>query len=279
MTPMRALVFHGPWDMSVEEIAEPVPGTGETLLEIVATGICGSDLHGYTGDTGRRHPGQVMGHETVARVLTDRTSAYAPGSLVTVNPVLGCGRCAACVTGAPQRCPDRRVIGVEADIVGAFAQRMVAPTSNLVALPDGITPDLGALVEPLAVGHHAVRRGGLTPDDTVYVIGGGPIGQAVALAARRLGASSVLVAELETGRRGLIERLGFATVDPSGPVTMAPPTLVVDAVGTSQTLASALEARRARRPDRARRDGRAPRRAGRVRRQHRGAVADRVVLL
>src|ERR1700755_3634091 len=113
---MRALVFHGPREMPVKNRPEPEPGPDDTLLAIIATGICGSDLHGYTGENGRRHPGQVMGHETVAYVLEDRTGAYRPGTLVTVNPVLGCRQCAACIAGAAQRCATRRVIGVNADI-------------------------------------------------------------------------------------------------------------------------------------------------------------------
>lgn len=245
---MRALVFHGPWDLAVEDRPEPRPGPGDTLLEIIATGICGSDLHGYTGETGRRHPGQVMGHETVGRVLDDRTGTHPPGALVTVNPVLGCGHCAACAAGSPQRCPDRRVIGVQPEISAAFAERMTAPTRNIVPLPAGTPPEIGSLVEPLAVGQHAVRRGGLTPDDLLYVLGGGPIGQAVAIAARRLGAPSLVVAELDPARRALLDRLGFTTVDPGSQPTGAvadllggPPTLVVDAVGSTGTLRAALD--------------------------------------
>lgn len=237
---MRALVFRGPWDMAVEDRPEPAPGPTDTLLEILATGICGSDLHGYTGDTGRRHPGQVMGHETVARVVEDRTGTHAPGRVVTVNPVLGCGRCAACAAGQAQRCLQRRVIGVQPELSAAFAERMVAPTRNVVPLPDGTPPDLGALVEPLAVGFHAVQRCGLLEGDELLVIGGGPIGQAVALAARRLGAADVVVAELDEHRRDLLARLGFAAVHPDG-LGSRRPTLVVDAVGSSRTLATALE--------------------------------------
>jgi threonine dehydrogenase-like Zn-dependent dehydrogenase len=245
---MRALVFHGPRDMTVEDRPEPRPGPGDALLEIVATGICGSDLHGYTGETGRRHAGQVMGHETVARVLDDRTGAHPAGELVTVNPVLGCGHCAACAVGAPQRCPDRRVIGVQADISAAFAERMTAPAHNVVALPAGTPPEIGALVEPLAVGYHAVQRGGLAAGDVLYVIGGGPIGQAVAIAARRRGTSEVVVAELDAARRGLLARLGFTTVDPAAQpadaivrILGAAPTVVVDAVGATATLRDALD--------------------------------------
>jgi threonine dehydrogenase-like Zn-dependent dehydrogenase len=245
---MRALVFHGPWDLAVENRPEPEPGPSDALLEIVATGICGSDLHGYTGETGRRHPGQVMGHETVARVLEDQTGRHAAGSLVTVNPVIGCGHCPACVAGAAQRCPDRKVIGVRPDISAAFAERMVAPTRNVVALPVGTPADVGSLVEPLAVGHHAMERADLTGDDRVLVVGGGPIGQAAALAARRLGGATVLVAELDTVRRDLLTRLGFDTVDPATQsadditaVLGGRATVVIDAVGTSRTLQTAFD--------------------------------------
>ena len=245
---MRALVFHGPWDMSVEDRPEPEPGPADTLLEIIATGICGSDLHGYTGQTGRRHPGQVMGHETVARVQHDRTGAHRPGSLVTVNPVLGCGHCPACAAGTPQRCPNRRVIGVQPDLSAAFAERMVVPTDNVVALPDGTPPDVGSLIEPLAVGYHAVRRGNVTRDDLLYVLGGGPIGQAVAIAARRLDVSTVVVAELDPARRDLLVRLGFTACDPTDrsaeeiqSILGGPATVVVDAVGATHTLSGALD--------------------------------------
>lgn len=245
---MRALVFHGPRDLRVEDRPEPEPGPDETLLAIIATGICGSDLHGYTGETGRRYPGQVMGHETVARVLEDRTGAHGPGKLVTVNPVLGCGRCPACIEGTAQRCPTRRVIGVQADISAAFAERMIAPTRNLVPLSDGTPPDIGSLVEPLAVGYHACQRGGLTSKDNLYILGGGPIGQAAAIASRRIGVAAPVVAELDPTRRDLLKRLGFATVNPNiqtsddiRALLGASPTIVIDAVGATETLHSALD--------------------------------------
>jgi threonine dehydrogenase-like Zn-dependent dehydrogenase len=246
---MRALVFRGPWEMAVEDRPEPAPGPGDCLVEIIATGICGSDLHGYTGETGRRQPGQVMGHETVARVLDDRTGIHAAGTVVTVNPVIGCGTCPACAAGAQQRCPERQVIGVHPDISAAFAERMAAPSRNVVPLPAGTPAEVGSLVEPLAVGHHAVQRAALSGDDTTLVVGGGPIGQAAALAARRLGAAAVLVAELDAARRDLVARLGFDTVDPAGQSTDGivgvlggPATVVVDAVGTSRSLRTALDA-------------------------------------
>lgn len=245
---MRALVFKGPWEMVVEDRPEPELDAGDCLIEIIATGICGSDLHGYRGHNTRRQPGQVMGHETVGRVLEDRTGAHPTGTIVTVNPVLGCGRCPACADGTPQRCPGRRIIGVQSDISSAFAERMRVPARNLVELPASMPADIGALVEPLAVGYHAAQRAGITENDSVYVVGGGPIGQAAALAARRLGSHRVVVAELDAGKRDLVALLGFIPINPTSEskadvvtVLGGPATVVVDAVGTSLTLQSALD--------------------------------------
>lgn len=248
---MKALVFNGPWSLTVEERPTPPVAEGEVRLRIVATGICGSDLHGFTGENGRRHPGQVMGHETVAAVVDDPSGAYAPGAVVTVNPVIGCGSCPACHDAEPQRCAQRRVIGVTSDFSSAFAEFMVAPLPNLVALPAGVPVEIGGLVEPLSVGYHAARRGAVNEQDAVLVIGGGPIGQAAALAVRRLGSRAAVVSEPDAYRRKLCEGLGFPTVDPTdNPAQLGPrviealgakPGVVIDAVGASATLRTACE--------------------------------------
>jgi 2-desacetyl-2-hydroxyethyl bacteriochlorophyllide A dehydrogenase len=251
---MRALVYRGPNDIGVEERPDPQPGPGEVLLRITATGICGSDLHGYTGENKRRHPGQVMGHETVGRIVAVGADAAGegrePGRVATVNPVIGCGECAQCAAGSEQLCPRRKVIGVDREIESAFAELMLAPARNVVVLPDDMPEEWGALVEPLSVGYHAARSGGVAPDDTVLVIGGGPIGQACALAARRLGAEQVVVSEPGTARRRLVEKLGFATIDPTTgdladqvqDALGRPATAVLDAVGTSRTVGDGLRA-------------------------------------
>lgn len=245
---MKALVFHGPHEMSVENRPDPSASDTEVLIRVVATGICGSDLHGYTGENGRRHAGQVMGHETVGTVEQDPSGRFAPGDVVTVNPVIGCGVCGSCEAGQTQRCSKRRVIGVAPDISSAFAELMAVPVDNVVALGEGVPIEIGSLVEPLAVGYHAARRAAVSEQDRVLVIGGGPIGQAAALAAKRLGADSVLVSEPDATRRALVETLGFAVVDPSTTKDSdlvdglgAPPTVVLDAVGAPATVRAALE--------------------------------------
>lgn len=246
---MRALVYGGPGQIEVLERPDPRPGHGEVLLEVRATGICGSDLHGYTGENGRRFPGQVMGHETVGVVREAAPDAeVSVGDLVTVNPVLSCGQCPGCRAGADHRCGERRVIGVDPTISGAFAELMAVPAGNVHRLGD-VRAEHGALVEPLAVGHHAVRTGACTPKDRVLVVGGGPIGQAVALAVRRHGVETLVVSEPSPARRRLLADIGVPTVDPGGAggleavpdLVGGTPTLVVDAVGTSTTTSAALE--------------------------------------
>ncbi|GFJ86803.1 zinc-dependent alcohol dehydrogenase [Phytohabitans rumicis] len=204
------------------------------LVRVAATGICGSDLHGYTGENGRRHPGQVMGHETVGRI-------EGSGALVTVNPVIGCGICAQCAAGTEQLCAGRRIIGVDPTYRSAFAELMAVPAGNVVVLPVDTPIEYGALVEPLSVGYHAAVRGGVSPDDRVLVIGGGPIGQACALAARRLGAAVVVVSEPTASRRALVSRLGFEAVEPADLADLGDmATVVLDAVGSSASLAAAF---------------------------------------
>lgn len=252
---MRALVFHGPADLRVQELPDPVPGPDDVLVRITATGICGSDLHGYTGENGRRHPGQVMGHETVGRIAGVGSAVpddvdLRIGRMVTVNPVIGCGHCAPCASGSEQLCAQRRVIGVDPTLRSAFAELMVVPAANVVGLPDDLPEEYGALIEPLAVGYHAAVRGRVTSADRVLVVGGGPIGQACALAARRLGADRVAVSDLSPQRRALVNRLNFAAIDAAddaigervAEALGGPADVVLDAVGASASLASAFAA-------------------------------------
>ena len=249
---MRALVLRDFYDIAIEERPDPVPGSGQAVVEVIATGIGGSDFHGYSGENGRRHPGQVMGHETVGRIyeLGPDAEALSVGQLVTVNPVMSCGECWACQSGQEQWCSRRVVLGVAPEIPAAFADRVAVPAANIVPLPEDMPEELGALVEPMAVGYHAVRRGQPRPEDRVLVIGGGPIGQACLLAARRLGVQALALSDVSPSRRDLCARLGAEVVDPSAgdlPEAVAdrlggPATLVVDAVGLSPTVADAMAA-------------------------------------
>jgi 2-desacetyl-2-hydroxyethyl bacteriochlorophyllide A dehydrogenase len=248
---MRALVLNDFHHLQVQQRRRPEPLPDEVLVRILATGICGSDLHGFTGENGRRVPGQVMGHETVGRIaaLGDAVGdGLQPGRLVTINPVIACQTCAGCRNRTEQHCPNKRVLGVDPALISTFAEFCAVPARNVVPLADDLVPEHGALVEPLAVAHHAVRRAGVTAQDTVLVIGGGPIGQSVILAAIRAGARAVVASEPAPRRRELCGRLGATVLDPrSRPVSEqlealdGKVTVAIDAVGLSATMSDALE--------------------------------------
>ncbi|MET4592275.1 alcohol dehydrogenase catalytic domain-containing protein [Arthrobacter sp. 754] len=251
---MRVLELKDFRQLVVADRNEPAAGPGEVLIDVVATGICGSDIHGYTGENGRRVPGQVMGHETVGRIASLGTGTdsfgFTVGQPVTFNPLISCNSCEACDAGQQQHCPERTVIGVNPAIVSAFAEQLAVPAENVVALSAATPIVYGALIEPLAVAFHAVRRARIQPGHKVLVIGGGPIGQSVILAALQEGAAQVLVSEMDPARRALCERLGATALDPAaGQLDEQVRThfgrladTTVDAVGIKPTMASALDA-------------------------------------
>ena len=237
---MRALGFDGPSSLVVEEREEPAARQGETRLRVKAVGICGSDLHGYTGENGRRQFGMIIGHEIGAQV-------ESTGDVVTVHPILFCDSCAQCLAGRTEACASRQVIGVTPTLQGGFADYICVPDRNIVPMP-GASVEHAALVEPLAVDLHAVRVGGIGPGDRVVIVGGGTIGLVRALAAFREGAVEVFVSEPSEHRRAIAERLGAIPLDPTamdvvsevrertgGGVRVA-----LDAVGVTGTLDSAL---------------------------------------
>lgn len=242
---MRQLVFHGPRRLAVEDAPEPELGRGEVRVAVHSVGVCGSDVHGYAGVNARRSPGMVMGHEAVGWVesIADGVEGLEPGEPVAVNPLVGCGECAFCLAGDDNLCERRRIYGCVPGLAGAYAEWIVVPAANVVPFEGDAPLEWGALVEPLSVGAHAARVAKVQPGEEVFVVGGGPIGLAAALAARWRGASRVLVSEPQAARRGIAERLGFETLDPTA---VEPPRsefpLAFECVGHSATLASALNA-------------------------------------
>lgn len=248
---MRALQLESFGRLVVVDLPEPEATAGSVVIETIATGICGSDIHGYTGDNGRRIPGQVMGHETVGRIVAQGEGVDAAtlpiGALVTVNPVFLGADTRVRFAGREQHAPDRSLLGVDPSIVSAFAERFAVPAVNVVVLPEGMPEEFGALVEPLAVGLNAVRRVSVSAGERVLVIGGGPIGQASVLAALHEGASEVIVSEPNAGRRELCEGLGATALDPRAEPLAAqldalggPVPVTIDAVGLTESLADAL---------------------------------------
>lgn len=250
---MLSLVLREFGTMVVEDRPDPVPGPDDVLVEVVATGICGSDLHGYTGTNGRRVPGQVMGHESSGRIAalgSGVDASLAVGDPVTFNPLVIPPADAAEYHDREQHHPDRYVIGVRPDLTAAFAERVVVPASNIVPLPADFPVEYGALIEPLAVAAHGVRRSGASAGDAVLVLGGGPIGQSLVIALHQIGVDRIVVSEIDPARRELVASLGAVCIDPAAATPVdevrriwgQPADVTIDAVGITATVDSALAA-------------------------------------
>jgi len=239
----RRMVLRGELDLGVEGFAVAGPGDGEVTLEVTATGICGSDVHGYAGHNDRRSPGTVMGHEVSGRVSAVGRGVELPvGTQVALWPIRSCGACPTCAADLPHLCPSRRLYGCVPTLPGGFATSMRVAAANLVPLPAGVPAEWGALVEPLAVGHHAVALAGKLAGARVSVVGGGPIGIASALAAKRANAAEVVVVEPVERRREILAALGLDSAPPGeapGEVDLA-----VECVGFEATVRAAIAALR-----------------------------------
>ncbi|MBX9717822.1 MAG: alcohol dehydrogenase catalytic domain-containing protein, partial [Microbacteriaceae bacterium] len=217
MTTMTALVLRDYGSMAVEAVQRAELEPDDVEIAVSHTGICGSDIHGFTGENGRRFPGQVMGHESEGRIsgigAVVNAEQYPLGARVTFNPVVVPVDDADAYAGREQHCPRKHVLGVRADVSAAFADYIVVPARNVVMIPDNAPPGAGALIEPLAVAAHAVRRAGAVAGNTALIAGGGPIGQSLVIALRVSGIDQIVVSEPDAARRELVERLGATAVD------------------------------------------------------------------
>jgi L-iditol 2-dehydrogenase len=246
---MRALVYRGPGEMHIEQRAYPRPRPGGVVVAMRAAGICGSDVHGYTGTTGRRRPGVVMGHEAAGRValVGAGVTSVAPGSRVAIRSLLPCGRCAHCLAGRTSICPDRLGLGMQID--GAYADAVVVPEAMLLPLPDSVADADAALIEPLAVAMHGVAVTPVDLLDNVVIVGAGTIGLLTLLAARLAGAVRVTVIDRLPRRLELATRLGAdAAFEAGSEASVAELThsadAVFEAVGVTETVGTAVAAAR-----------------------------------
>jgi len=214
---MRAAFYEGAGAFRTGDAARPLPAGDETLLRVRRVGICGTDLHIFQGHLDHRVPkGGVIGHETFAEVAeAGPGSGFHPGDRVVVEPLSVCGTCRACRMGADYICYGLKVLGV--DLPGGMREYWAAPTSRLIRVPDALGDDQAAMMEPLAIAVHDVRRAAVKTDDTVLVLGGGPIGALIALVCRARGAR-VAVAEVNPFRLDLLGRYGLQTVRGDGDV-------------------------------------------------------------
>ncbi|WP_099022299.1 2,3-butanediol dehydrogenase [Mycolicibacterium palauense] len=264
---MRAAVYYGPNKIEVDDVAEPDPRPGTVKLKVGLNGICGTDLHEYYAGpifvptephplTHQQLP-LTIGHEFSGTVVAvgGGVTDWQEGDRVAVEPVYKCGHCAPCRAGNYNVCQQIAFHGLMSD--GGMAEFTIVPTDMLHRLPDGVSLELGALVEPMSVAYHAATLGDVAAGDTAMVFGAGPIGIGLWFALRGKGLDDVLVVEPSPTRRAAIEALGARTLDPAAldvPAFIADHTrgdgadAVFDAAGVAPAVSTALACVGSRKP-------------------------------
>lgn len=215
------VVYAGARNLRLEHVRPAPPGPGQVRIDVAYTGICGTDLHIYHGDMdGRVHPPRVIGHEMSGRIAEAGSGAdgWQAGEPVTVMPLDWCGQCPACQAGHTHLCQRLNFLGI--DSAGAMQCSWTVPARTVIRLPAHVPLRHGALVEPVAVAVHDVRRADLQPGEKALVVGGGPIGLLIAAVARCQGADLFMI-EPDPYRRSLAGQLGFTACDPADPGTTA----------------------------------------------------------
>jgi L-iditol 2-dehydrogenase len=210
---VKALVLEAYNRLTYRDVPPPEVGPEEVLVQVKACGICGSDVHGMDGGTGRRIPPLIMGHEAaglIAEVGAD-VRGWRPGERVTFDSTIYCGTCHFCRQGMVNLCDHRRVLGVSCEDYrqnGAFAEYVAVPQHILYRLPEGLAFERAAMVEALSVAFHAVGRVPITLNDTAVVVGAGMIGLLVIQALRLGGCGRVIAVDLDPDRLALACQLG-----------------------------------------------------------------------
>ncbi|TZG29069.1 zinc-dependent alcohol dehydrogenase [Sphingomonas montanisoli] len=247
---MRAAVYmSADVPLVIERVDDPTPKAGQAILQVAGAGICGSDLH--LKQLNRLPSGTIFGHEFAGSIvaLGADMDGWAIGESVTALPVLSCKNCAACDADLPSLCAGVAFIGTRPDKPGAYAEYVAVDRHMLQRLPQGVSFSEGAMVEPLAVAHHAVEMAGVNSGSTVLIMGIGPIGAATALFARMKGARHVVVSEPSPDRRALAIDLGAtAVIDPKNEdvaarfaaITGRAPEIVFECVGNPGLLKQAI---------------------------------------
>lgn len=210
---MQALVLTEYKHLEILSVPDPAPGAGEVLIAVKACGICGSDVHGMDGSTGRRRPPIVMGHEAAGTIAAvgPQVTKWRVGDRVTFDSTIYCGTCEHCRRGEVNLCDHRRVLGVSCEDYsqpGAFAEHVVVPERILYRLPDALSFEEAALIEPFTIAFHAVRRRAPQLNDSALIIGCGMIGLALLQTARLAGFGRIVAVDTASDRLAQAKALG-----------------------------------------------------------------------
>jgi len=210
---VKALLYTEPYTLQYTEVPDPKMGADDVLIRVQACGICGSDVQGYTGKTGRRLPPLIMGHEAAGIVAGTgkNVTDFAEGDRVCFDSTVYCNQCPACRQGLLNRCVKRQVLGVsvpEFKRHGALAEFVAVPHWIVAKLPDDMSFVQAALLEPASIGMHAANRAPITDDSTVLVIGAGTIGLFALQAAKLRGARKTIACDINDFRLDLAKQVG-----------------------------------------------------------------------
>lgn len=210
---MKALILKEYNRLVYEDVPLPEIGDEDVLIQVKACGICGSDVHGMDGSTGRRLPPIIMGHEAAGIIaqIGSNVKNFKTGERVTFDSTISCGKCSFCKKGQINLCDDRRVLGVSCKDYrchGAFAEYVAVPQQTVYRLPDNLSFEQAALTEPLSVAVHAVKRTPISSNDTAVVVGSGMVGLLLIQALKAEGCSNVIAVDIDKNRLDLACRLG-----------------------------------------------------------------------
>jgi len=253
---MRALLLSKYNHLEMTDLPAPIPDVDEILIQVSACGICGSDVHGYDGSTGRRIPPIVMGHEAAGAVVAvgSEVNTFRPGDRVTFDSTVYCGKCEYCLKGEVNLCNQRQVIGVsckEFRRPGAFAELLAVPARIAYRLPDSFSFPQAAMLEAVSVALHGVAVAEMKGGETVLVIGAGMIGLLLLQAARAAGCSRIFISDVDATRLALAEKLGADRTILASGADLTEEILdetggkgvdiVLEAVGREETIVAAID--------------------------------------
>ncbi|MHB1007413.1 MAG: zinc-dependent alcohol dehydrogenase [Chloroflexota bacterium] len=210
---MRAAVLTAPYKIEFTELPQPAPKANEVKIRVERAGICGSELHAFKGTHPFRHPPAILGHEMSGEVVDagDQVTKFKVGDRVTVEPQITCGECEYCQAGYPNLCANKIVLGTMV-WVGAYAEYIVAPEQVVYKIPDSVDWDEAVMIEPLAVGVHAVREANARLGSSALILGGGTIGLCVLVAAREAGVLTTVVTDAVDYNLKVAKEMGATAV-------------------------------------------------------------------
>ena len=242
---MKALIHTDAFEFEYCDVPPPDHQEDQLLIRIGAVGICGSDIHGFTGATGRRIPPVIMGHETAGKVIkAPSNSKFNPGDRVALDSTIYCGNCVFCDQGRINLCEHRTVIGVSCGEYrkdGAMAEFIAVPERILHNIPDSLSMENACMIEPATVALHATSLARIDQDSTVMVVGAGVIGLFIVQAVRLAGAKTIIAVDIDDGRLEIARHHGATETHnplttPTGETSLPTIDVGIEAVGKSETI-------------------------------------------